>query len=282
MAIQTLTDQSTGKYAQAGKYKVYYNEAGTGDAVFMLHGGGPGASGWSNFVKNIGPFSEKYRTILLDAPGFGRSDTVPTIDVPRDMVTAQAVKDLMDQLGIEKASLIGNSMGGASTVRFGLEFPDRLDKAVLMGAGGAGLSIFQPMPMEGIKILFDLYRNPTLEGLKKMISVFVYDSSFATDELIQGRYEAMMASKEHIDNFVKAMANPASLLTDFTPRLGEFKSKTLITWGRDDRFVPLDHGLKFLWGIPDARMHIFSQCGHWAQFEKAEEFNSLIMNFFES
>ncbi len=279
MAIQTLTDQSTGKYAQAGKYKVYYNEAGSGETVVMLHGGGPGATGWSNFARNIGPFAENYHTILLDCPGFGRSDPVTDTSESRDAVNALAVRDLLDSLDIEKANLVGNSMGGATSLRFALEYADRINKMVLMGPGGAGVSIFQPMPLEGIKILFDLYRNPTLEGLKRMIQVFVYDPSAITEELVQGRYEAMMANRHHLDNFVKAMGNPNAVLTDFTSRLGEIQAETLVTWGRDDRFVPLDHGLKLLWGLPNAQLHVFNKCGHWAQFEHAEEFNRLVQDF---
>src|SRR5690606_28967041 len=71
-----LTEESTSKYVQAGDIKLHYNEAGTGPAVLMLHGGGPGASGWSNYFRNIGPFSQSYRTLLVDLPGYGKSDPV--------------------------------------------------------------------------------------------------------------------------------------------------------------------------------------------------------------
>ena len=148
-----------------------------------------------------------------------------------------------------------------------------------MGAGGGGQSLFSPLPLEGIKLLFRVYMHPTLENLKHMMTVFVYDQSKMTDELVQGRYETMMRNKEHLENFVKSAANPAAVLTDFTSRMHEVKAKTLITWGRDDRFVPLDHGLKFLWGIPDARLHVFSKCGHWAQWEHADAFNRLVLDF---
>lgn len=275
-----LTLENTSKTARAGDLTLRYHEAGSGEAVIMLHGGGPGAGGWSNFARNIGPFSANYRTILPDCPGFGKSDTIVSSEA-RDLINARAVRDLMDTLGIDKAHLVGNSMGGASSIRFALEYPDRLDKLVLMGAGGGGQSLFIPQPMEGIKLLFRVYRDPTLENLKQMLSVFVYDQSQMTEELTQTRFETMMATQEHLENFVKSAANPASVLTDFTGRLHEIKAKTLILWGRDDRFVPLDHGLKFLWGIPDARLHVFSRCGHWCQWEHADDFNRLVMDFIE-
>jgi len=277
--MSQLTEEGTSRYVEAGGLKLHYNEAGSGEAVIMLHGGGPGAGGWSNFAKNFGPFAEGYRTILLDCPGFNKSDTILSTTESRDLINARAVRDLMDVLGIKTAHLIGNSMGGASSIRFALEYPDRIGKLILMGAGGGGVSLFQPLPQEGIKLLFKVYMHPTLENLKQMMGVFIYDQKQLTEEMIQGRYENMMRRPEHLENFVKSAVNPALVLTDFTSRLGEIKAKTLVVWGRDDRFVPLDHGLKFIWGIPDAHLHVFSRCGHWAQWEHADAFNRLVLDF---
>ena len=284
--MAALTDESTGTFVDVKEgalaCRVYCNDAGQGPAVVMLHGGGPGASGWSNYSRNIGPFVEAgFRVLLMDCPGFGQSDAILPDD-SRDLVNARAVKGLLDALGIEKAHLVGNSMGGATSIRFALEFPDRLDRLVLMGPGGLGdTSIFTPMPMEGIKLLFKVYMEPSLESLREMIQVFVYDPSRMTDELIEGRYRNMMRNDgEHLTNFVKsAMANPSVVLGDLSPRLGEITAKTLCTWGANDRFVPLDHGLKVVKGVKDSRLHVFSQCGHWAQWEQAEEFNRLVIDF---
>ena len=112
MAIQTLTEESTSRFVQAGDIKLHYNEAGTGEALIMLHGGGPGASGWSNFRTNIGAFSDKYRTMLLDMPQYGKSDPV-VIDGDATRYNAQAIKAMFDELGIEKAHFIGNSFGAS-------------------------------------------------------------------------------------------------------------------------------------------------------------------------
>ena len=279
--MSALTEQNTSKQIHIKNLdmNLHYNEAGTGEeTVIMLHGGGPGAAGWSNFSRNIDAFSKKYRTILLDCPGFNKSDATVT-DLARDVLNARAIKGLMDELNIEKAHLIGNSMGGASALSFSLEFPERLDKMVLMGAGGGGQSMFSPMPLEGIKLLVALYQNPSLEALKRMINVFVYDPSGMSDELIQGRFENMMRKPEHLENFMKSFAQSNLIVTDFTPHLQDVKAETFIVWGCDDRFCPLDHGLKFLWGIPNADLHILSKCGHWAQWEHAEKFNALTLEF---
>jgi len=277
-----LTESGTSKTVHIKEknldLNLHYNEAGSGEVVIMLHGGGPGASGWSNYSRNFGPFVEAgYRVILMDCPGFNKSDPV-VIEEPRGHYNAKAVKGLLDALGIQKAHLVGNSMGGGTALAFALEYPDRLDKMILMGPGSGGQSLMMPMPLEGIKLMYGLYRNPSLEGLKRMVEVFVYDASKMTEELIQGRWTNMMRNDGlHLKNFTTSIAK--GMLADLSPHFSKIQAKTLITWGRDDRFLPLDHGLKMVFGIPDARLHVFSKCGHWAQWEHAEPFNRLVIDF---
>jgi 2,6-dioxo-6-phenylhexa-3-enoate hydrolase len=272
-ATASLTEQSTSKYAQVGDFRLHYNEAGTGPAVVMLHGGGPGASGWSNFQRNVGPFSERHRTLLVDMPGFGKSDSV-VVTEPRSQLTARAVCGLLDSLRIERASFVGNSMGGAASINFAIDFPDRVDKLVVMGSAGAGQSLFVPMPTEGIKVLNQVFDNPTADGMRRLIQLMVYDASFLTEELLEGRLQAAL-NPGHLE----ARKKSSSAQRNFAAELGNIKAKTLIIWGRDDRVVPLDTGLRLLWSIPGAQMHVFGNCGHWAQFEHAEEFNRLVVDF---
>ncbi|NIO07437.1 MAG: alpha/beta fold hydrolase [Deltaproteobacteria bacterium] len=269
----SLTETETSKYVHAGSLRIHYNEAGTGPAVIMLHGGGPGASGWSNFQRNIGPLSERFRVILIDFPGFGKSDSV-VVNEPRSQVNARVLCDLLDALRIDKTHLIGNSMGGASGLNFAIDYPDRIDRLVIMGAAGAGQSLFVPMPTEGIKVLNQVFDNPTIEGMKRLIQLMVYDSSFLTEELLQQRLQDAL-NPQHMEARKKSKAVQMDLSRD----LAKVKAKTLIIWGRDDRVVPLDGSLRLLWGIPDSELHVFGRCGHWAQFEHAEEFNRLVMGF---
>ena len=74
--VKVITEASTSKFVQADDIKVHYNEAGTGQPVIMLHGGGPGASGWGNFGRNFVPLAEKFRLLLIDHPNFGKTDPV--------------------------------------------------------------------------------------------------------------------------------------------------------------------------------------------------------------
>lgn len=285
--MATLTEASTSKYATINEpglknFKIHYNEAGEGEAVVMLHGGGPGASGWSNYYKNIGAFVDAgYRVILMDCPGFNKSDEIVP-EEQRGLVNARAVKGLLDVLGIKKTHLVGNSMGGATSLNFAVEFPDRLDRMVLMGPGGMGQSIVQPNPQEGIKKMFKLYHAPTYENFVDMLEVFVFDPTAITEELRQGRWANIQGNLQHLKNFVAGAQKVPLTAWDITSKLGAVQHKTLITWGRDDRFVPIDLGLRLINVLQDAQLHVFSKCGHWAQWEHADKFNSLVLAFLKS
>jgi 2-hydroxy-6-oxonona-2,4-dienedioate hydrolase len=280
-----FTEASTSKFARVREgdldAQIHYNDTGgSGPVVIMMHGSGPGASGWSNFHRNVDAFvNAGFRVILPDSPGWNKSDPIVVRTGSRGAINAAAVKGLMDVLKIDKAHLVGNSMGGVNALNFALAYPERLAKMVIMGGGGVGQSLFVPMPPEGIKLIQALYREPTVENLHRMLNVFVYDAKALTPELIQGRFDNMMKQREHLENFVTSIDTNPRQFPDLSPRLGEIAAPTLVTWGRDDRFVPLDSGLRLVWGLQDAEMHVFSKCGHWAQWEHADKFNRLVTAF---
>jgi len=260
--------------------QLHYNDVGSGtETIVMLHGSGPGASGWANFNRNVEPMvAAGYRVVLMDFPGWSKSDPVVST-ASRSELNARALKGLMDAIDLPKAHLVGNSMGAHSAVAFALANPQRVGKLVLMGGGTGGPSPFVPMPTEGIKLIGALYREPTIENLKRMLNVFVYDTSNLTEELIEARLDNMLARRDHLENFVKsAEANPKQF-HDVGHRLGEIACPTLLIWGRDDRFVPMDVGLRLLAGLQNADLHVFSRCGHWAQWEHADKFNRLVLDF---
>jgi 2-hydroxy-6-oxonona-2,4-dienedioate hydrolase len=281
-----ITEAATSKFARIREgdldLQIHYNDMGAGlETVVMLHGSGPGASGWANFNRNLEPLVEKgYRVILMDCPGWSKSDSIVCTG-SRSELNARALKGLLDVIDVPgPVHIIGNSMGGHSTVAFALANPQRVGKLVLMGGGTGGPSQFVPMPTEGIKLLQGLYREPTIENLKRMMNVFVFDTSHLTEALFQSRLDNMFSRREHLENFVKSLETNPKQFPDVGHRLSEIKAPTLIIWGRDDRFVPLDIGLRLLWGMPNAELHVFNRCGHWAQWEHADKFNRMVLDFF--
>ncbi len=162
--IAEITEASTSRFATIGEFNIHYNDTQGGDqTVVMLHGSGPGASGWANFSRNVEPLVQAgYRVVLMDCPGWSKSDTVFSTGSRSDL-NANTLAGLLDHLGIQRAHIIGNSMGGHSAVAFALSNPSRVGKLVMMGGGTGGPSNFVPMPTEGIKLIQALYRDPTIE-----------------------------------------------------------------------------------------------------------------------
>jgi 4,5:9,10-diseco-3-hydroxy-5,9,17-trioxoandrosta-1(10),2-diene-4-oate hydrolase len=272
-----ITKENTSRFAQSGGLRIHYNEAGSGEPLVCLHGGGPGASGWSNYSRNVDAFARRFRTLLVDLPGFGESDK-PPIEGEILAFFADAVIGALDTIGVERASFVGNSLGGATSLMIAMRHPARVRRLVLMGPGG-GLPILTPWPTEGIKHLLSFYDppGPSLERLKAFIDVMVYDSSQLTDALLKERFEAATRPDTVAGYPLKrsALGRMAPLWKD----LAKVPHRTLVVWGRDDRTVPLDAGLILLNQLPDSRLHVFSKCGHWAQWERAEEFNRLVETF---
>lgn len=282
--MSTQTEAATSRFFTINEggntLRVHYNDCGSGkETVVMLHGSGPGATGWANFSRNIGPLVEAgYRVILLDCPGWGKSDTI-VCDGSRSDLNARVLKQLVDELGLDRVHLLGNSMGGHSAVAFTLSWPERVGRLVLMGGGTGGMSLFTPMPTEGIKRLQKLYREPTLDNLKQMMDIFVFDTADLSEALFQTRLDNMLARRDHLESFVKSSELNPKQFPDFGPRLGEIRAPTLIVWGRNDRFVPMDAGLRLLAGIAGSELHVYRDCGHWAQWEHADSFNRQVLEF---
>ncbi len=268
----------TSKFVKAGNINVHYNEAGEGEPLILIHGGGPGATGWSNFRYNIDTLARKYRVIIVDLPGYGKSDII----VPREKMFgfyAGVIKDMITALGIDKTHIVGNSLGGGTALKFALDYPDRLGRMILMGSGG-GYPYFTPMMTEGMKILFNTYEGegPTIEKLRRFINIMVYDDSFVTEELLDERLAAATRPEIMADPPIKLRGKfPAEEL--WRERLDQLPHETLVIWGREDRVVPLDSGFMLMKQIPKARLFVFPQCGHWVQMEKADEFNALVLEF---
>ncbi|EOD66115.1 4,5:9,10-diseco-3-hydroxy-5,9,17-trioxoandrosta-1(10),2-diene-4-oate hydrolase [Amycolatopsis vancoresmycina] len=275
-----------GKYVQAGSLKLHYHEAGAehAETVILLHGGGPGASAWSNFGRNLPEFAKHYRTIAVDQPGFGRSDK-PTEHPQYFRHSADAVLGLMDALGIERAHFVGNSLGGGAAVRFALNHGKRAGRLVLMGPGGLSVNLFAPDPTEGVKNLGRFAGKPSRERMETFLRIMVHDQNLITDELIDERFaaantpESLAAMRAMGMSFAQPDTYEEGMLWREAHRL---RQRVLLIWGREDRVNPLDGALVALKTIPRAQLHVFGGCGHWAQLEKFDEFNRLALDFLGS
>jgi len=294
---------STSRFVEARGMRLHYHEAGpaggrevgpaggngagpaVGAPVVLLHGGGPGASAWSNFGPNFPVFAERFRTLMIDQPGFGKSAR-PPVTGNYFTFAAEALAGLLTALGIERVHLIGNSLGGGTAVRFALRYPERAGRLVLMGPGGLSLNVFAPDPTEGVKRLMEFAAppGPSREKLAAFLRTLVHDQRLVTDEMVDERFaaasdpEALAAMASLGASFFDPASAEDGLLWREAPRL---RHEVLLIWGREDRVNPLDGALVALKLIRRAQLHVFGRCGHWAQLEKFDEFNRLAISFLE-
>jgi len=287
-AASTSRFVTTSSSGPGAGLRLHYHEAGPADGgghlpVVMLHGGGPGATAWSNFGRNLAVLASTFRVLAVDQPGFGRSDK-PAEHGQFFTFSADALAGLLDELGLEKVHLIGNSLGGGTAVRFALRCPERVGRLVLMAPGGLGLNVLSADPTEGVQRLgrFGAPPGPSREKLRAFLQTLVFDQKMITDELVEERYAAA-SSPESLAAMAAMGASfrrPDSYLEGMLWRDAfAVRHRTLLLWGREDRVNPLDGALVPLKLLPNAELHVFPRCGHWVQVERFDDFNRLTADF---
>jgi 2-hydroxy-6-oxonona-2,4-dienedioate hydrolase/4,5:9,10-diseco-3-hydroxy-5,9,17-trioxoandrosta-1(10),2-diene-4-oate hydrolase len=267
-----------------GHRNLFVTEAGSGYPVVLLHGGGPGATGVSNYSRNIDVLADRFRVIVPDLPGYGQSSKdIDHRDPFGDL--AFAIRGLLDELGIEKAHLVGNSYGGAAALRLALDRPDKVDRLILMGPGGVRTT--RALPTKGLKSLFGYYGGdgPSRDKLATFIREYlVYDGAAVPDELIDVRYEASIQPEVVADPPLRR-PSPAAVRTllrmDFTRdrRLAHLRTPTLVIWGADDKVNRPAGALSLARTMPNCDLYLAARTGHWVQWERPDLFNSLALDF---
>jgi len=268
----------------AGK-PIFVAEAGDGLPVVMLHGGGPGASGVSNYSRNIDSLADHFRVIVPDLPGYGRSAKGVDQSDPFGYL-ADMIRGLLDELGVGTACLVGNSYGGAAALRLALDTPQRVGKLVLMGPGGIGTT--RGAPTAGLKSLLAYYGGdgPSRDKLETFIrNYLVYEGACVPDSLIDTRYAASVDPEVVADPPLRRPSGPTALRTlwrmDLTrdKRLKHLQTPTLVLWGRDDNVNRPSGGPMLANLMPNAELVMTSRTGHWMQWERAELFNRMAVDF---
>ncbi len=281
MATATITERTV---LVDGK-EIFLAEAGSGTPVVLLHGGGPGASGVSNYSRNIEPLAEHFRVIVPDMPGYGRSAKGVDRRDPFGYLAVH-IKGMLDALGIDRAHLVGNSYGGACALRLALDAPNRVDKLVLMGPGGVGIS--RGLPSPGLRSLLSYYGGdgPSLEKLRTFIrSYLVYDGDSVPESLIESRYRASIDPEVVANPPLQRPANLATLWRmDFTRdrRLQGLATPTLVVWGRDDKVNKPSGAAMLAERMPNADVLMTANTGHWVQWERADLFNAATAEFLKN
>ncbi len=275
--MQTLTPENTSRFVKAGDVTVHYHEAGEGPVLLCIHGGAPGAFGWGNFGRNLPELSRHFRTLIVDLPGYGKSDK-PAIEGERTSAYAGIFFDMLDALGIASAHVMGMATGGAVAMKMAIDHPERVGRLVVVNSPG-GISLFnkaKPRPAS-----HDYYQGdgPSIEKMRAIMSRLVYDPSVLTEEIIQERYEASIDPAFMQQAPEGRGGDPGRNIAQLWKDLDRIQAPTLIVWGREHPTLGTDHALFLLNRIPNAHLMVYGQCGLWAPYEKIELFNRNVIDF---
>ena len=273
------TYDSTSRFITAAGVRVHLHEAGPEDGplVLLVHGGAPGAYGWGNFGQNVAALAERFRTVVVDLPGYGRSDK-PEITGGRYGFYARVFAALVRELGAENAHVVGMATGGAAAIALAVDHPDVVDRLVLVSSAG-GLPLFTPSPSEGQKLIRGYYggEGPSREKMRTYLEMMMADTSLVTENLVEERYQASVDPAFMQSAPEGHGAPPAN--EPMWQRLHEIGAPTLVVWGRDNRVQGYDNALFMLNRIPDVEVHLFGRAGLWVPYERARRFEELVTGF---
>jgi len=271
----TIDPQTTSRTVTALGVETHYHDAGHGPPLLLLHGSGPGVSAWSNWRPVYPELSRHYRVIAPDQVGFNRTQPPEPVRYGRKLWTDHAFA-LLEELGIERCSIIGNSMGGAIALSMAAARPGAVDRIVVMGTMGVGMEL-----PPGLAEVWGYW--PSREAMRSIIELFAYDQSIVTDELVEMRYEASTDPTVR-DAFAAMFPEPRQRgVDDLALSDDELRALThpvLLAHGYHDRIVPFrSSSLPLMDLLPNAELHAFGNSGHWVMIEQPREFNATVLAF---
>jgi pimeloyl-ACP methyl ester carboxylesterase len=253
--------------------KIQYIELGSGPTVILLHGLGGDKSNWA-FTAPV--LAKNYHVYVPDQIGFGDSDK-PMIEY-RVGTLVDFLNGFYKKLGITKAIVVGNSLGGWTAAAFTLAHPDKVERLVLVDSVGYSLAKIGVLaPRESLLVL-----NPsTVEGEKTLMKTILANKAMATDGFAETALAEHMRRNDGytIDRFLDSIVRNEDVVDG---KLGTIKVPTLVVWGREDGLVPLSAGQMMGNEIAGSQMVILDHCGHVPQIECAVPFNTALLKFLGS
>ncbi|MCL6510316.1 MAG: alpha/beta fold hydrolase [Anaerolineae bacterium] len=268
-----------------GLHLHWYEAGESGSPVILLHGGGVD-SAWLSWKLTLPALAEAHRTIAPEMPGYGRSDR--PADFPHAVdAYVEVMRQLMDALDIERASLCGVSLGGAIAIGVALAHPQRVNKLVPVASYGLQRTapahfwsyLFVRLPGV-IHATYALLRRNRRWARATLRSIFA-DPNAITDDLAEDVFAEIRRpdAGAAFEQFQKHEVLPRRMRTIYMDRLGEIVAPTLFVHGERDRLVPVACAREAQQRAPNAQLHVMHNCGHWPQRERPEEFNAVITRF---
>lgn len=262
--------------------RIRYVEAGSGTPLLLLHGLGNSSLVWH---KVIAPLAQHARVLAIDLPGHGFSD-IPT----KRYTTADAAAFLsgfMDALRLDRATIVGNSLGGSVAMETALVHPQRVSGLVLVDSAGLGREIAWFLRFGSIKRLGEYFERPTLKHMQAMARALMYDPSKIDQELLldMARFRGRPGATPFMLELLRYGVTPFGQRRHIqrTHLLHTLTSPLLVLWGKQDRLFPAWHGERAARSRPPhSSLHLFEHCGHWPELEHPAEFTTVVAAFLKA
>ncbi len=229
--------------------------------VMMLHGFGSSLHTWEPWAQAL---QSEYRVIRIDLPGSGLSDPDPTGRYD-DERTMDIIVALMDRLGVAKAALIGNSIGGRIAWKFAARNPERVTKLVLVSPDGFASKGFA----------YD--QKPKVPGMTHIMR-YILPKSMVRSSLANAYGDPALLTNETVDRYYDLMLAPGSrsaligrmeqtVLRDPIPSLRQIQVPVLLVWGEKDAMIPVGNAADYVRELPHSKLVTFPDLGHVPQEE---------------
>lgn len=276
------------RFVNVNGVKTCYVEAGEGEPLVCIHGGGPGASGEHGFRNNIPALARRFRVIAPDMIGYGYTDKPPIQYWEQRLV--EHLSNFIDALCLERVRMMGNSMGAYVAAKYTLDHPERVVKLLMISSGSIANAMGLPRRTEtdGMKAMAALRSGITRETMRALLETLVHQKQNITDDLIDSRIQAaslpgaMEAQRSHSEFRNQLKDNPdLQQLFDLTHRLPRLEIPSCLVWGKQDRFAPVEQAYELKKLLPKLReFHILEHSGHQCQNDEVDRFNEIALKFF--
>jgi pimeloyl-ACP methyl ester carboxylesterase len=264
-----------------GGYRVYYQAAGRGRPLVLVHGIG-GSS--LNYTQNIAVLAQHFRVYAPDVPGHGRSEKPDARYEVEDAIPFIAA--FIREVCGEPAALVGMSAGGLMCSLTAAAHPELVTHLVLVCSAGLGRNIDLSLRLLTLPVAWPIVESarPTPSGVRLSMRRVVHDPSCLSDDIVEQLCEDRARPGNARAMLVALRANVSVLGTRRWRRhlraLGRVAAPVMIIWGKQDRLIPVSHAYRaWRWLGKRARLHVLDRCGHWPPFEHPQEFNRLVLEF---
>jgi 2-hydroxy-6-oxonona-2,4-dienedioate hydrolase len=250
--------------------KIQYLEAGSGPTVILLHGLGGDKSNWAYTAPVL---AKNYHVYVPDQIGFGESEK-PLIEY-RIGTLVDFLDGFYKKLGIAKAIVVGNSLGGWTAAAFTLAHPEKVDRLVLVDSAGYSLA---KTGVQAQRELLQVLNPSTVASEKALMGIILANKAMVTDAFAEGAFAQHMRRNDGytIDRFLDSLFRNEDVIDG---KLGAIKVPTLVVWGREDGLIPLSAGQMMGTEIAGSQTVILDHCGHVPQIECAVPFNTTLLKF---